>query len=250
MTVPLERALLDAHASATESPTVLAVVGAGGKKSTLYALAERLERAIVTTTVRIPPFDDRVATLTVADDPIAAARETDSRPLGLAAAREGDRYLGYDPADVDALANALEGPETVLVKADGARTRWLKAPDEDEPQLPAGTDVVVPIASARVVGKRLDEEHVHRPERVANVADLEPGDRISAVDVATVLASDAGGWKDVPEGATVVPLVNMADTPELEATAREIAAELREHRDVPRVVVTRLLEEEPVVDVL
>ena len=34
----------------------LAVVGAGGKKSTLYALAAALERAVLTSTVR--PFPD------------------------------------------------------------------------------------------------------------------------------------------------------------------------------------------------
>jgi hypothetical protein len=36
------------------------VVGAGGKKSTLFALADRLDRPVVTASVRIPIFDDRV----------------------------------------------------------------------------------------------------------------------------------------------------------------------------------------------
>ena len=35
---------------------VVAVVGAGGKKSTLYALAAGLDRSALTATVRIPPF--------------------------------------------------------------------------------------------------------------------------------------------------------------------------------------------------
>lgn len=228
---------------------VTCVVGAGGKKSTLYALADRLERAIVTATVRIPPFEDHVRRLEVTDRPRAVARSNETWPLGLVPERErSDRYLGYDPATVDALAT-LEAV-SVLVKADGARTRWLKAPAENEPQLPSAADTVVPIASARVVGKPLMDEHVHRPERVAAITDLEVGDRITATDVATVLASDDGGCKGVPEEATVVPLINMADTPKLEATAREIAAEIHDRCDVPRVVVTRLLEEQPVVTVV
>ncbi|AFZ73912.1 selenium cofactor biosynthesis protein YqeC [Natronobacterium gregoryi] len=228
---------------------VTCVVGAGGKKSTLYALADRLERAIVTATVRIPPFADRMAKLAVTKRPDDVVRSTETWPLGLVPAREGDdRYLGYEPATIDELTG--HGGVPILVKADGARTRWLKAPAENEPQLPSSADIVVPIASVRIVGKRLGEEHVHRPERVAAVADLEVGDRISPADVATVLTSEAGGYKDVPDGATVVPLLNMADTPELEATAREIATEIRERRDVPRVVVTRLLEEESIVAVV
>jgi ABC-type hemin transport system ATPase subunit len=39
---------------------VTAVVGAGGKKSTLYALAGELTRPVLTATVRIPPFEDRI----------------------------------------------------------------------------------------------------------------------------------------------------------------------------------------------
>ncbi|WP_306053150.1 selenium cofactor biosynthesis protein YqeC [Natronococcus wangiae] len=227
------------------------VVGAGGKKSTLYALADRLERAIVTATVRIPPFGERVAEVAVTDRPLEAIESAEAWPIGVVAGREGsDRYLGYDPETVDDFARDLEADVSVVVKADGARTRWFKAPADDEPQLPATADVVVPIASAKVVGRRLDEEHVHRPERVAATTDLEPGDRISAADVATVLTSDRGGWKDVPDNAAVVPLLNMVDSPELEETAREIARAVRDRRDVSRVVLTRLIDDDPVVGVV
>ncbi|MDG5758604.1 selenium cofactor biosynthesis protein YqeC [Natronococcus sp. A-GB1] len=241
---------MDLPEALTARGNVTCVVGAGGKKSTLYALADRLERAVVTATVRIPPFEEQVEDVIVTDRPLEAIDSAESWPIGLVAGREGsDRYLGYDPETVDDFVADL-GPETsVVVKADGARTRWFKAPNDDEPQLPTATDVVVPIASAKIVGERLVEEHVHRPERVAALTDLEPGDRISASDVATVVTSDRGGCKDVPDGATVIPLVNMVDTPELEETAREIADEIRERRDVPRVVLAQLLEDR-VVDVV
>ncbi|MDQ2050633.1 selenium cofactor biosynthesis protein YqeC [Natronolimnohabitans sp. A-GB9] len=230
---------------------VVCVVGAGGKKSTLYALAGRLERAVVTATVRIPPFEDQVAEVTVTERPLEAIRSATEWPIGVVPARErSDRYLGYDREVVDEFVPALDDDVSVVVKADGARTRWFKAPDEKEPQLPATADVVVPIASAKIVGEPLTDEHVHRPDRVAALTDLERGDRISTTDVATVLASEQGGCKDVPDGATIVPLINMVDTPQLEETAREIATEILDRRSVPRVVLTRLIDEEPVVDVV
>jgi probable selenium-dependent hydroxylase accessory protein YqeC len=239
------------------------VVGAGGKKTTLYALADRLagagtgsdpaRRPIVTATVRIPIFDDEVVAVVVTDDPAAALRGADPEqfPLGLVAERErADRYRGYDPETVGDLAAAHDGP--VLVKADGARTRWLKAPNEREPQIPAAADTVLPVASARVVGKPLSEEHVHRPERVAAVTDREMGETLRPEDVAAVLASEEGGLKDVPEGATATPVVNMVDTPELEEVAREIAEEVldRASESVSRVVLTRMVAEDPVVVVV
>ncbi|MFC6989612.1 selenium cofactor biosynthesis protein YqeC [Haloplanus sp. GCM10025708] len=225
--------------SALEAETgLVCVVGAGGKKTTAYALATRLDRAVVTATVRIPIFDAHVARVVVTDDPVDALRDVDEWPVGLVPERErDDRYRGYPRETVTALG-ATGHP--VIVKADGARTRLLKAPNEREPQLPATADTVIPIASVRAVGELLDEETVHRPERVAALTDRELGAEIRPVDVARVLASRDGGLKRVPARATVVPLLNMVDTPELEAVGREIAAEMLDRTDVPRVVLARM----------
>lgn len=250
---------------------VVCVVGAGGKKTTLYRLGRLIERAVVTATVRIPIFDDEVARVVVTADPEgaleahadrASADDADEQwPLGLVPERErDDRYRGYDPETIDALESRIapEGdPESLatvaLVKADGARTRWLKAPNEREPRLPRRARTVIPIASARVVGEPLDEEHVHRPERVADVTGLDPGEPVTPTDVAAVLAGRDAGLKDLPPDATAVPLVNMIDTPELAATGREIAQAVLARTDpetVPRVVLARMVADDPLVGVV
>jgi probable selenium-dependent hydroxylase accessory protein YqeC len=235
---------------------VVAVVGAGGKKTTLYALAaraarERGLRAVVTATVRIPIFDRAVERVVVTDEPIAALERTGTWPVGVVPGREGaDRYRGYEPAVVDDVA-AADVADVVLVKADGARTREFKAPGDREPRIPRGVDTVVPIASVHAVGKPLSADHVHRPERVAAIADRDRGDPIRPVDVARVLASERGGLKGVPDGATVVPVLNKVDDADLRAIATEIATELRDRAPaVPRVVLARMTDDEPVVDVL
>ncbi|RLM54096.1 putative selenium-dependent hydroxylase accessory protein YqeC [Halobellus sp. Atlit-31R] len=229
------------------------VVGAGGKKTTMRTLAERLDRSIVTATVRIPIFDEWVDRVAVTEAPVEAVREQIERAegkwsLGVVPEREReDRYYGYDPEVVDRLRQ-LELP--VLVKADGARMRKFKAPDEHEPRLPRTADTVVSVASAHVVGEPLTEEIVHRVDEVARLTGLEPGEEISAADVATVLASEEGGRKGVPGDATAIPLINMVDDDELEAAAREIAAEIHERIDVPRVVLAEMRADDPVVDVV
>jgi len=45
---------------------------------------------------------------------------------------------------------------------------------------------------------------------------------VTADAVGRVLSHPAGGRKGVPEGATVIPIVNKADTPALEAQARNV----------------------------
>lgn len=227
----------------------ICVVGAGGKKTTIFALAPRLPRAVVTATVRIPLFDRRVAKVVVTDDPIEAVKRAHEWPIGVVPERNGDRYEGYDPSVIDQLARANVA-DAVLVKADGARTRWFKAPGEREPRIPDEADLVVPIASVRIVGERLTEERVHRPERVAALTDLEIGDIIRPVHVATVLASPDGGRKGVPSDAVVTPVLNMVDDEAIAATAREIAHDILDRADVARVVLSRMTDDDPVVAVI
>jgi len=233
----------------------VSVVGAGGKKSTLYALANALDRAVLTATVRIPIFDQYVADVAITEDPVSVLRGASAWPLGLVPAQERpDRYFGYDRETVDAIADAGVA-DVVLVKADGARMREFKAPDDDEPQIPPGTDTVLPIASTHIVGQPLATGYVHRPERVADVTGLSPGDAIGADDVATVLASERGGLKNVPTGATVVPVVNKVDDDELAEVGREIADGVLARTansvvNVPQVALTKLIADDPVVDVV
>lgn len=234
---------------AVEASGVVCAVGAGGKKSLLYALADRCEDAVVTATVRIPIFDAEVADVVVTDDPAGAITNTRSRPLGVVPEREReDRYRGYDADQIAAIADV--GSDPVLVKADGARTRRLKAPGENEPQIPRVADVVVPIASVRAVGEPLTDAAVHHPERVAAVTGLDHGDEIRPEDVACVLAHPEGGLKGVPDGARVVPLLNMADDGSLVQTAIDVAEGVHERTDVERVVVTSLKADDPVKTVV
>ncbi|GAB6879911.1 selenium cofactor biosynthesis protein YqeC [Halorubrum gandharaense] len=243
----------------------VAVVGAGGKKTTMYALARRLDRPVITAAVRIPIFDNDAARVATTDNPVAAlkAATDDDFPLGLVAAREReDRYLGYDTEVVADLIDA--NPGATLIKADGARMRDFKAPKEGEPQIPRNADVVVPVASAHVVGEPLDERLVHRPERVAAVAqaagvDVAVGEQITPDVVGAVLASRDGGLKDVPAGATAIPLINKVDDEAGAAAAREVAAAFTDHLDaarladagveVPHVVLARMIDA-AVVDVV
>jgi probable selenium-dependent hydroxylase accessory protein YqeC len=221
---------------------LVCAVGAGGKKTTCYTLSRRLDRAVVTATVRIPVFDDRVARVVVTDDPVSAVKDASDEdwPLGLVPERYDDvRYAGYENGVVADLAESVD-VDALLVKADGARNRLFKAPGDREPQVPENADTVLPIASARAVGEPLDEATVHRPERVARIADLQPGEEIRPEHVARVLASEGGGRKDVPEGATAVPVVNMCDDEALAAVGREVATRVLDLADVPRVVLTRL----------
>lgn len=228
---------------------ITSVVGAGGKKSLLYALGNRLEGSLLTSTVRIPIFDDNVHALHVTGDPLGAIEGTDRCPIGLVPSREGDRYIGYEPDVVDRLGRRYSH-RPILVKADGARKRDFKAPGQNEPRIPQTTETVVAVASVQAIGQPLNEDLVHRPKKVAEITGREIGEKITPEDIATVLLSEDGGRKAVPETARFVPMLNKADEKTDVRAAREVADLMKGHPSVFRVVITKLIDARPVVHVI
>lgn len=198
---------------------LVAFVGAGGKKTAMAHLvdvaSERGLQAGYTTTAHMPP--PAALLLVVGEGEQLEAKLATVPPTAAFAAAEVDRperaarkVRGHDPATISSIFDSGRF-DWLLVKADGARRREFKAPGPDEPALPAASTHVVPVVSVHAVGRPLDEDTVHRPERVASITGLDHGDEITARAVGEVLASDAGGCKRVPAGATVTPLVNKAD---------------------------------------
>jgi len=214
-----------------EGGELVAFVGAGGKKTAMARLVEQagtrgLRVGYTTTTHTPPPEDvplvlagDRAAdlleTLAEAGSPVAFAAERVPDPE-----RAAEKVRGFDAETLDRVF-ASGGFDWLLVKADGARRREFKAPGPGEPVVPAATTHLVAVASVRAVGQPLDAPAVHRPDRVAAIADVGVSERVTAETVGSVLAHEAGGLKGAPDGARVTPMVNKADTARQRKLARE-----------------------------
>ena len=221
----MSRALLDALGA---DRGIVSIVGAGGKKTTLYALAGAHPGRIgVTCTVFMTKFSRRLGgheiVSAVPDLSAEIARAADSHRV-IAWARPSDkpgRVGGVDP-EVVLRYHEAGGFEVTLVKADGARMRAIKAPDPDEPVLATGTGRIIPVVSAAAIGAPLDDTIAHRPERVAAVTGLVPGAAITPEAVGRLLASDQGALKDAGDAA-VVPVINAVDDDERRGLAEQAA---------------------------
>ncbi|MBI4514003.1 MAG: putative selenium-dependent hydroxylase accessory protein YqeC [Gemmatimonadetes bacterium] len=235
---------------------VVCVVGAGGKKTLLYRLAHELPgRIALTTTVLSPPFARHVDQVIVVEHPlplVARLREEahPARIVGIARPSEKhNRWAGLTREEVDSLAD-LNIFDTILVKADGARSRWIKVPGPEEPIIPSSATAVTPIVSAKALGQPLDETTAHHPERIAELAGAKVGDRIEPEHVAALLSSPEGALKDVGK-ALVVPLINMVDDDAARASAMRTAERALERTNrFERVLLTSLTAPEPVVAIV
>lgn len=238
---------------------LVCVVGAGGKKSTLYRLVDAhlaagSARVGLTCTVAMaPPPPSLGAPLIARSADLVRALAAHHREAGVViyaqpSAKPG-RIGGMPPAVLSRL-HADGGFDVTLIKADGARMRWIKAPAPEEPVLPPNANTVLPLVSARVFGQPLSQAVAHRPERVAAVTGAEPGEPLTPEHVARLLTSERGALQGTG-GATVVPIINMVDDPTMRAPALAAARLALERSDrFSRVVLTSMIAGDPVVEVI
>jgi len=234
----------------------VAFVGAGGKSSAMARLAAELAThgpIVLTTTAKLALSQAALAAshLIVQDASSlsslpALLDEHGSVLVTRGVARGEPKWLGLDLSSLESLRRtSAQMGAPLLIEADGARGRSLKAPGPHEPIVPSFADLVVPVAGLDIVGMPLDEQWVHRVDRVSQVLGLRPGAVIEVEHVAALLGAPDGGLQGIPPGAEVRVLLNKADTPERLEAGRSIARFLLANPRIQAAIVGSVNEEPP-----
>ncbi len=195
---------------------VVAFTGAGGKSSTLFRLGKDLAaegwRVIGTTTTRIAAGE-----LSLAPGELGIAMQYRPAAISRALNQNGfvfvyssvrdNKAIGVAPEVIEALYDSVDS-DVILVEADGSRRLPFKAPFANEPVIPGGTTLVVPVAGFDVIGQPLDEQHVYNPEAMIARYGYPAGGHVKSPWVASVLRDEELGLKGVPASARIIALIN------------------------------------------
>jgi probable selenium-dependent hydroxylase accessory protein YqeC len=226
---------------------VISLVGAGGKTSLMFRLARELsiagETVLTTTTTKIfEPSSDQSACVVLSESVtniLARAGELLDKHLHVTAAvrriPDKDKLLGFRPEMIAEL-RAAGMFRWIIVEADGAAGRPLKAPAAHEPVTPDCTDLQIGI---------------FRDELFAELTGLVPGAAISEDAVADVVVHKKGIFKDTPAGAIRIAFFNQADIGENLEAGRRIARilSLRKSTGLSRAVIGQAICEPPILEV-
>ncbi len=233
---------------------IISLVGAGGKTTTMYRLARELAtegwRVVTTTTTMILREERSEQTILEPQEtgllPKVEAALEEHKHITVAAALTEDegKLSGVEPSLIDKMA-ALPIVDVVIVEADGAKGRSLKAPTAYEPVVPSATSILVPVVALDALGQRLGEKIAHRPEIIARLANVELGRVITPQIICSVLVHPEGGMKNAPDQARVIPLINKMTRANMKP-AYEIAHFLLTSSRVQRVLLGAVEEEDPV----
>lgn len=225
-------------------PEVCALVGGGGKTTTLFWLADELagkgKRVLVTTSTHFQcPYPEKVRLVLTgreitreswngpvlaagrlpAGEPAPAGRPKLAMPQGL-----------LDDAEITRL---LTFCDVILYEADGAKRRPAKVPRTGEPVFLPQTSLVIACLGLGALGQTM-RDACFRFEtdggflRRRDGAACTPEDPFDEYAAAQILAGSRGAAKGLPPGAAYRVLLNQADNPDRLSEAVRIAERLPE----------------------
>lgn len=235
---------------------VVAFTGAGGKTSALINLGHELRdlgwRVLATTTtgIRAAELELMPWALTPGEGLGALSLALDEAGMVFLYDRiRGGRVSGPPPGYFSQLLDRVNS-DVLLVEADDAAGRPLKAPCAHEPRIPPETSLVVPMASVSVLGQPLDEVHVYNPGAMMARYGFNAGQRVKSPWVAQVLRDPRLGLARVPPAARVAVLLNQVRARGIgRARARLIARLILRSQRVARVAIGSVRGSDPVHEV-
>lgn len=203
-----------------EPPALVSLVGAGGKTTLMHRLARELGKrglsVLVTTTTRIhpPPWETLLEPDAAALGRLLRRRLASGGVLAAAAGAEHHgrrlKLVGIRPADLDDLF--LSGAaDVILVEADGAAGRPLKAPRAHEPVVPGRSTLVLGLIGLAALGRAATAQNVLGLAGLAAVCGLEAGQTITPEHLMRLIAHPDGLFKGAPPSARKVAILNQAD---------------------------------------
>ncbi len=239
---------------------VVSIVGAGGKTTLMYRLARELseagERVLTTTTTKIfKPTKDQTANLIVSSqvgDVIQQAEECLAVHPHVTAAREElvphGKLKGFDPIAIEQIWETGLF-QWVLVEADGAAGRPLKAPAEHEPVVPSCSSLVVGVVGLDVVGKALNERNVFRAELFSRISDLPLCSAVTEASIARIIEHKDGLFKGCPRSKRFV-LLNKAETELTRRAARKIGSLVLKNNatGIEKIIIGAIGNEFPAIE--
>ena len=245
-----------------QAKEVISLVGAGGKTTLMFRLAQELflngKNVVTTTTTKIlEPTSGETNFLFIDPDEkkirnFVQHHLDQYHHITIAQERlERGKLKGISPDLVNELWSSHE-IDTIIVEADGAAGRPVKAPREKEPVIPSSTTLVVAMLGVDGMERKLSEENVFQAERVSKMTGIPIGENLTDEAMAILMTHPQGLFKGTPSSARVVSFLNKVDIPNGVVKAKCIAQKIieKKHRQIERVVLGQLKNEPPVAEVI
>ena len=197
----------------------LAIVGAGGKTSLLLTLAETLrdKKVVISTTTKIH-FDEARQAL----KPVITLQQPDweyslkdclkreNQAVLVKRIMESGKVNGVLPSLADEIFLDQE-INHLLLEADGAAGRSVKAPSEKEPLIPSSVTKVVAMMGLNAINQPFNQEKVFREKEFQMITGIKPGEKLVPEKLSRLFIDPKGLFKGTPPSAKKIVFLNRLD---------------------------------------
>lgn len=240
---------------------VISLVGAGGKTSLMYRLAAEFaskdDFVLSTTTTKIMMPSLRQSSLVIFSNSAesllnqAKVHLIDNRHLSAASNRIANfpqKLCGFSPRVINEIWDAGLF-KWIIVEADGAARRPIKAPADHEPVIPQSSTTIIGVVGLRSLGKPVGEKWVFRHDRYSAITGLSEGDPITEKSIAEAALHENGFFKNSPDHAKKILFLNAANHSKGIATGKVIANHLKKSSKgakIKKILVGQPLDDKPI----
>lgn len=198
---------------------LISLVGAGGKTTLMYTLANGLlasrKTIITTTTTKIyPPEPDQSPFLLLGGVEIFPYLEPSLTRYGhltWAAGRGAEnKLIGVKCSDLSALWTSNRS-DFLIVEADGAAQKPIKAPNGREPVVPKETTLFISVIGLSALTRPLNKDQAFRPEIISRLTGMPLDSSITVDGLARLLVHPQGGLKGWDPSMRAVIMLNQVD---------------------------------------
>jgi probable selenium-dependent hydroxylase accessory protein YqeC len=236
---------------------IVSIIGGGGKTSLMFRLAKELadsgKNVLTTTTTKIfmPTPDQSPFTIIEGsiDELVKKSRTRLKHYPHFSAGRNYDltkgKLDGFTPDSINELWQARLF-DWIIVEADGARQKPLKATASHEPQVPEATTHLVLVTGLDAIGTPLDETHVHRAGLFSNNTGLPMGATVDESSIAASIAVEIKKAALFSHDALNFVFLNKADRPDLISAGEKIAGHLQTDPMIHKIITASIVDDVPV----
>ena len=240
---------------------VVSITGAGGKTSLMYSLARELvaagKKVLTTTTTKIflPTQEESPVTIVTRfpEEIVEKAEALLNKHCHLTVASDYlqayHKLKGLEPSVIEYIlqANLFD---FIIIEADGAARRSLKASAPYEPVVPKFSNCVVAMIGLDVVAKPLTEEWVFRSSIFSRITGLKLLQNVTESSIASAIIHDMSSVSVTGQESMKIAFLNKADNLKARQAGERISAFIEKSgRNIFHRIIIGGLKPEPFIHV-
>lgn len=203
--------------------SMVSIVGAGGKSSLMYTLAEELRqdnKVLVTTTTKIyNPEREQYDYIKLGNENFRISNQSLNKGIYVygSSVNEEGKLIGLS---VETLLRQCPYFDYILIEADGSKGKQIKGWNDTEPVICSASKKTIGVISIEAIGQEVNEKNVHRVEKYIKLTNSKKNEIITIENIISLIFHPKGLFKN-SKGEKII-FINKVESEEQMELARKL----------------------------